>query len=212
MHPSWPKGADANAELCCCWNGQKAMPNEQEFDKMLRTHQPPANTVLPCALSASAEIRAPLTHAAPTVACRCAHSYDAPTVSSSKGVYDVMRRSAGLVRIAVPSSDPNIYDMYRKKKMETGIQELVPDGPVVAGNLQPGLPAGALQDVRAHPVQPPQLDQPGEPKPSRDPGPLSAPVAALSVIPATSDRSSLFLRSRHISRHRQIAQCSTGSG
>ena len=38
-----------------------------------------------------------------------------------------------------------------------GIQELVPDDPVVlAGHLQPGLPLGAPQDVRAHPVQPRQ--------------------------------------------------------
>ncbi len=52
-----------------------------------------------------------------------------------------------------------------------GIQELVPGDPVVlAGCLQPGLPLGAPQGVRAHPVQPWQPGQPGEPAPSRDPG------------------------------------------
>jgi len=94
-----------------------------------------------------------------------------------------------------------------------GIQDLVPDHPVVlAGDLQPGLPLGAAVDVRAHPVHLRQLSQPGEPAPGRDPGALQRPPLPV-VIPATSDRSSSFLlRSAHGSRHRQIAQCSTGSG
>jgi hypothetical protein len=57
-----------------------------------------------------------------------------------------------------------------------GIQDLVLDASVVlAGHLQPGLPLGALEGVRAHPVQPRQLGQPGEPAPGRDPGALQRP-------------------------------------
>ena len=55
-------------------------------------------------------------------------------------------------------------------------KDLVPDNPVVlAGHLQPRLPLRPPQRLRAHPVQPRQLREPGEPPPGTDPGPLQRP-------------------------------------
>ena len=59
-----------------------------------------------------------------------------------------------------------------------GLQDLVPDAPVVAGHLQPGLPVSALQGSRAHPAQDGENSQARELAPGRDPGVLQLPPLA----------------------------------
>ena len=66
--------------------------------------------------------------------------------------------------------------------------------------------SGPTRSSRGNPASP------ANPRRVEIPSPFSARRCPV-VIPATSDRSSsVRLRSRHMSRHRQMAQCSTGSG
>ena len=93
-----------------------------------------------------------------------------------------------------------------------GCQELVPDDPVVAGHLQPGLLLGAFQGTGLTRSSRGRPASPANPRRVEVPASFSARRCPAG-IPATSDRSSSArLRSRHMSRHRQMAQCSTGSG